>query len=66
MQREVNNLPDEITKATRALRQESERLVVEERRASSKAQARCQVRNKIYFSICFSYVVYAISHKLCQ
>ena len=47
MQRKVDNLPEEITKATRALRQEGDRRIQEERRASSKVKERCKVRNKI-------------------
>lgn len=47
MQGKLDNVPEEINKATRALRQERDRLVYEERRASTKAQERCQVRNKI-------------------
>ena len=66
MQRKVDNLPDEITKATRTLRQEGERLVHEEKRASSRAQERCQVRNKIHFPKSCCYITYAISHIPCQ
>ena len=50
LQRRLDDVPEEINKATRALRQERDRLVHEERRASTKAQQRCQVRNIILYS----------------
>ena len=50
LQRRLDDVPEEINKATRALRQERDRLVHEERRASTKAQQRCQVRKMILYS----------------
>ena len=55
MHQQVDNLPEEITKATRAIRQERDRAVHEERRASVRVQERCQVRARKYdiLPICF-------------
>ena len=45
MRTNVDNLLDEISKATEMLRNEGERVISEERHASAKAQERAQVRN---------------------
>lgn len=45
LRRNVDNLPDESSKATETLRSEGEHVISEERHASSKAQERAQVRN---------------------
>ena len=58
LQRKSDNLPDEITKATREMRNEHERRILQEKRSSSKAQEdvkkKCQVRND---PPCFAYLL---------
>ena len=48
LQRKTDNLPEEIKKATRSMKDEHERLMRQEHRASAKAQEdvkqKCQVR----------------------
>ena len=48
MQRKTDNLPEEIKKATRSMKDEHERLMRQEKRASASAQEdvkkKCQVR----------------------
>ena len=48
LQRKADNLPDEIKKATRSMKDEHERLMRQEKRASATAQEdvkkKCQVR----------------------
>ena len=52
MQMIFDGLPDEIAKATKTLKEEGERLVQEERLASSKEKERCRVLNKVPFYLC--------------
>ena len=51
LKRKSDNIPDEISKATRTMKQEHERLIQQEKRASTKAQEdikkKCQVRYNI-------------------
>jgi hypothetical protein len=66
LQRKSDSLPDEITKATREMKSEHERRMLQEKRASSKAQEdiknKCQVRNDApSFCISFNRVIYVLS-----
>ena len=63
LRRNVDNLPDEISKATETLRNEGERVVNEERHASAKAQERAQVRNNPHLpSVSVTLYVYFLTY----